>query len=145
MQSLFAEIAMEHGVPVEQVSASLGQNRGYINLAEVLPFALLYGFAVMMVARMIWRRYPPEDGWAPGITMTQFVSLALALGATMLGEQWNWFVETHRIGNNHMSYRADRLFWARHRLELFTAALLIFWMAAIYAARRFRSEPINRR
>ncbi len=58
----------------------------------------------------------------------------------MLGEQWNWFVETHRIGNNHMSYRADRLFWAKHRLALFPAALMIFWLAAINGARRLRSE-----
>jgi hypothetical protein len=35
-----------------------------------------------------------------------------------------------------MSYRADRLFWAKHRFELFAAALVIFWLAAINAARR---------
>ncbi len=146
MESLFEEIAKQHGVTVGQVSGSLGRNRAYIDIAEVLPFVLLYGLAAIVVARMIWRRYAPaEDGWAPGITMALFVSLALALGSTLLGEQWNWFVEGHRIGNNHMSYRADRLFWARHHVELFAAALMIFWLAALYAARRVHLEHFHGR
>jgi len=103
METLFEEIGKEHGVPVGQVSGSLGRNRAYIDMAEVLPFALLYGLAAIVVARVIWRRYTPADGWAPGITMALFVSLAFAAGSTVLGEQWNWFVEGHRIGNNHMS------------------------------------------
>jgi hypothetical protein len=61
------------------------------------------------------------------------------------GEQWNWFVEGHRIGNNHMSYRVWRMFWPRHRLELFAGALLIFWFAAINVARRVRLEHFNGR
>jgi hypothetical protein len=127
-------------LPVGQVSGSLGRNRAYIDIAEFLPFALLYTLAVIVCARMIWRRYPPADGWASGITMALFVSLAFAAGSIMLGEQWNWFVEGHRIGNNHMSYRADRLFWAKHRVELFAAALMIFWLAAIHAACPTRLE-----
>jgi hypothetical protein len=145
MERLFEEIGKEHGVPVGRVSGSLGHNRAYIDLAEVLPFALLYALAAIVCARMIWRRYPPEDGYAPGITMALFVSLAFAAGSTMLGEQWNWFVEGHRIGNNHMSYRVWRLFWPKHRFELFAGALLIFWAASINAARRVRLEHFNGR
>jgi hypothetical protein len=146
MERLFAEIGKQHGVPVGQVSASLGQNRAYIDTAEVLPFALLYILIAVVAARMIWRRYAPaENGWSPGIVMSLFVSLALAMASTMLGEVWNWFVESHRIGNNHMSYRADRLFWARHRFELFFAACMIFWLAAMDAARRVRLECLNGR
>jgi len=145
MEKLFADIATEHGVPVGQVSGSLGQNRAHIDLAEVMSFALLYTLAAIVVARRIWRRYPPEDGYAAGIVMSLFVSLAFAVGAIILGEQWNWFVESHRIGNNHMSYRVWRMFWPKHRFELFVAGLLIFWLAAINAARRIRVETVNYR
>jgi hypothetical protein len=132
---LFEEIGKQHGVSVEQVSDSLGQNRAYLDISEILPFALLYSFAAFMGARMIWRRYAPaEVGWASGITMALFVSVAFAAGSSLLGEVWNWMVEGYRIGNGHMSYRADRLFWTRHRFELFAAALLVFWLAAIDAA-----------
>ena len=139
MERLFGEIGKEHAVPVGQVSDSLGRNRAYIDLAELLPFALLYGLAAIVGARIIWRRYPPaENGWAPGITMALFVSLAFAATSALLGEVWNWVVEGYRIGNRHMSYRADRLFWHHHRVELFVAALLISWLAVILAARRVR-------
>ena len=139
MERLFEKIGKEHGVPVGQVSDSLGRNRAYIDLAELLPFALLYSLAAIVGARIIWRRYPPaEDGWASGITMTLFISLAFAATSALLGEVWNWAVEGHRIGNSHMSYRAERLFWHNHGFELFVAAFLIFWLAAILAARRVR-------
>src|ERR1700691_1194029 len=141
MAKLFEEVAKERGVSVEQVSSSLGQNREYIDVAEILPFALLYGLAAVTITRMNWRRYSPDDsGWIPGITMALFVSLVLAAGSTMLGEVWIWTVEGFRTGNEHMSYRGNRLFWARHRFELFAGALMIFWLAAIHAACRLRSE-----
>jgi hypothetical protein len=70
--------------------------------------------------------------------MALFVSLGFASTSARLGEVWHWVVEGHRIGNPHMSYRADRLFWHNHRIELFVAALLIFWLAAIIAACRVR-------
>ena len=120
---------------MEQVSNSLGRNRGCLDLAEILPFTLVYGFVVVIISRMIWRRYPPDDyGWSSGITMGLFVSLLIAAGSTLLVEVWIWLVESWRIGNNHRSYRADRLFGARHRIELFAGALLIFWLAAADAA-----------
>ncbi len=74
MERLFEEIGKEHRIPPQVVSGSLGRNLAYIEIAEVLPFALLYGFTVIVAARMILRRYAPaEDGWAPGITMALFV------------------------------------------------------------------------
>jgi hypothetical protein len=57
MESLFENVAEEHGVPVEQVFNSLGRIRVYIDLAEILSFATLYFFIVIVVAKMSWRRY----------------------------------------------------------------------------------------
>jgi len=145
MERLFVGIAAEHGVPVGQVSGSLGKNRTHIDLEELLPFALIYVFSAIVVARRIWRRYPPEDGYTAGLVMSVFVSLAFAVGAIIVGEQWNWFMEGHRIGNNHMSYRVWRMFWPKHRLELFVAGLFIFWLTAIDAAHRTRVESVNER
>ena len=58
MGRLFGQIAKQHGVPVEQVSGSLGRNRAFIDLAEILPFAFLYALAALTIARMNWRRHP---------------------------------------------------------------------------------------
>jgi hypothetical protein len=137
MEALFAEAAKEHGVAPKQVATSLGCNRAYIDLAMSVPFILLYCFAAAVLARAVWNRYPPvEDGWTPGAVMTLFLSLVVAAGSTLLGEQWNWFAETHRIGNGHMSYRADRLWWGRHRLELFVGAVVVFLIFGFVAGRR---------
>ena len=77
--------------------------------------------------------------------MALFVSLMLAAGSTMLGEVWIWIAEGLRVGNGHMSYRGDRLFWAKHRFELFAVALIIFWVAAVNAARRLCLQDGNGR
>jgi hypothetical protein len=44
-----------------------------------------------------------------------------------------------------MSYRADRLFYAKHRPALFAAALMIFWLATINAARRVHLKHLDGR
>jgi hypothetical protein len=141
MASLFDQVAKEHGVPAELVSRSLGRNRTGIDLAINLPFLLLYCLAAMAVARWLWRKYrPAEHGWIPGVTMTVFLSLAMAVGGMMLGEVWSWIAEGHRVGNSHMSHRVERLWWVRHRTELFAGAVIAFWVAAAAAARRVRSS-----
>lgn len=137
MQTLFAQIAGEHHVPVQVVSDALGRNRARVDAAENLPFALFYCFVAAVAAPLIWRRYPPaENGWMPGAIMALFLSLAFALGGTMLGEVWSWIVETHRIGNHHISRRVDRLWWVRHHTLVFAGAMIVFWLAAAQSARR---------
>jgi len=136
MATLFAGVAKQHAVPVESVYHSLGRNRVYIDLAEVLPFALLYCFLGAAIARLILRRYPPSDGWISTVIMILLISLAFAVGGTMIGEVWSWAVEGYRVGNGHMSYRAQRLIWSRHPTALFFGALVLFWLVAIRVARQ---------
>ena len=137
MARLFGEIAKQHNVPIERVYGSLGQNRAYIDLAINLPFALLYCLVAAVVARAIWRRYPPaESGWLPGATMILFLSLAFSVAFVMVGDIWARIAETYRVGNDHMSYRADRLLWARHLTALFSAAFATFLLTAAEVARR---------
>ena len=141
MGTLFEHVAKEHGVPVERVYSSLGRNRGYIDLAVNLPFVLLYCFASVAATRMMWRRYPPaEDGWITGATMILLLSLAFAVGGTMIGGLWSGIAEQFRIGNGHGSYRGQRLPWSRHGTALFASMLILFWLAAMEVTRRMRSN-----
>jgi len=140
--TLFGEVARQHDVPIELVYKSLGRNRMYIDAVEVLPFALLYCFLIAVVTRLILRRYPPADGWTPSAIMILLLSVGFALGGIMLGEVWSWFLEGYRVGNSHMSYRAQRLIWSRHPAVLFSGALALFWLVAVEVARRARSSSI---
>ena len=143
--ALFQQIAEEHGVPIDRVYSSLGQNRTDIDIGENLPFALLYFLAAAAAARLILKHYPPaEDGWFPGAIMLLFVSLVFALVGTMLGESWSFVAETYRLGNSHMSLRADRLVWVRHRTAFFVAALIVFWLASAERYRRVRYGGVTK-
>lgn len=142
----FEQIAREHGVPVALVSGALGRNRAALDLAVNSPFVLLYCLAARGIARFMWRKYPREEhGWIPAATMALFLSLALAAAGTMLGEVWSGIVESLRLRNGHMSYRLERLWWAQHRAELFTGAIVGFWLAVVATAVRSRSndEPAS--
>jgi hypothetical protein len=144
MEALFKKAAEEHGVPVDHVSDSLGRNRVYVDLAEILSFTVLYFLTAIVVARMTWRRYSPEEnGWSPGIVMALVLSVTLAGLGMFLGDLWCDIAETYRIGNSHMSYRLERLLWARHRAEFFAGLLLAFWLAASVTARRMWSQISN--
>jgi hypothetical protein len=136
---LFAEIAKQHSVPVELVYKLLGRNHVYIDAVEVLPFALLYCFVVAFAARVILRRYPLAEGWNSSAIMMLLLSAGFALGGILMGEIWSWFLEGYRVGNPHMSDRAQRLIWSRHPGALSCGALLLFWLIALETVRRTRS------
>jgi hypothetical protein len=139
MATLFGEVASQHDVPVGLVYKSLGHNRVYIDAAEVLPFALLYCFLIAVVTRVILRRYPPADGWTSSAIMILLLSVGFAVGGIMTGEVCSWFLEGYRVGNTHMSYRAQGLIWSRHPAALFLGALVLFWLVAVAIARRAKS------
>ena len=137
MGSLFEHIAKEHGVPVGLVSAALGRNRAGVDFVVNLPFLPFYCFACIAVARWLWGKYPPaEYGRIAAVTMTLFLSLAMAVGCMMLGEVWSWIAEGYRVGNSHMSYRVQRLWWVQHRTGLFAYAATAFLLAVAAVALR---------
>jgi hypothetical protein len=136
MAVLFDQIAREHGVPADVVSDALGRNRVGIDVAITLPFLFFYCFGAVAATGWLWSRYPPaEHGWIPASAMALFLCLVMASGGLMLGEVWAGIVESFRIGNGHMSYRMQRLWWGRHRTGLFAVLAAIFLSAMWVTAR----------
>jgi len=62
--------------------------------------------------------------------MFTLCSLAFGVGGMLLGEQCSILVESVRVGTGHLSYRVDRLPWARHHFGFFLLCLVLFWASA---------------
>ena len=130
MAALFDVIGKNHGVTREQVRQSLLHRRTSVDLAVVLSFAVLYGLAAWAIARLVARRYPPDEGRLEAGVAVVFTSAVSSTVGVLLGEVWSITAETYRIGNDHISYRVDRIPWAHHRLELFVGGIILFWLIA---------------
>jgi hypothetical protein len=130
MAELFDVIGRNHGVTQEQTREALLYRRPSQVLAVVLSFALLYGLAATGIVRLVARRYPLEEGWSEVLVAVLFTSTVVSFTGVLLGEVWAFVAETYRVGNDHLSYRADRIPWAHHRLILFVGGVVIFWLIA---------------
>lgn len=130
--SLFNKIGETHGVAPGDVFKLFGRRRPLVDLAIVFPFALLCAWAALILIRRLRGRYPPADGWAAAALVVLLSSLAFAAVTVLLGEQWSALAEMARVGNGHLSYRVDRLPWARHRGAYFLGALLLFLSMAAF-------------
>jgi len=128
--SLLKQISTSHNVPPEEMLPFFGRRSLVTDLAVIVPFLLLYGVLAMLLAGRLGRRYPPEDSMTAAIAMTLLCSLAFGVGGLLLGEEWSLAAEGLRLGTGHLSYRADRLPWAHHRIGFFVLCVALFWVAA---------------
>ena len=128
--SLLEQISTVHNVPPKEVIQFFGRRSLAIDLAVIVPFLLLYCFSAALLTRWLCRRYPPEESVATALAMALFCSLVFAIGGLLLGEEWSLAAESLRVGTGHLSYRADRLPWAHHRIGFFVLCIILFWGAA---------------
>ena len=136
MTNLFRVIGGVHKVSEEEVRRSLGHRRVTLDLAVILSFFFLYGWAASRLARWLYRLYGPSESLPTVAVMTVLVSILTAVAGVMLGEQWSGIWEIQRLGNEHISYRATRVPWTQHRLELFLAGVVVFLLLAAFHRRR---------
>src|SRR5205814_7604322 len=130
-----------HTVPPAEVFKFLGRRSLAMDIAVNLPFIFLYGFLARRLVGRLRRRYPPEDGWTVAFLIVILSSLAFGVGGVMLGDQWSIVAENIRVGTGHLSYRVDRLPWARHQIGFFVLCVVLFWGAAAARYRVRQGHP----
>jgi hypothetical protein len=116
MAEAFQAVAAKYGVPEEQVRETLAQRPLGIDLAVVLSFAVFYIGIVFALVR------------GRSTAMLLYLSIIASVGAVLLCEWWAGLVEGIRLGTGHLSYRATRIPWSRHRLAVFLSALMLYWL-----------------
>jgi hypothetical protein len=127
LAALLEQIARSHGVSRTEIIENFGHPSIAIAIGEQLPFVLLYLFLSAVLVKRVFRRYPPEDGLAVRLVMILLSSLAAGIGGLLSGVQLAQLIEAIRVGNGHMSYRADRIPWAHYQASLFGLYFVLFW------------------
>jgi hypothetical protein len=127
---LLQQIAKSHGVSRTEIIENFGRRSVPIAVGEHLPFVLLYLFLSVLLVDKVIRRYPPDDGLAVGLVMIFLASLAAGIGGALSVKQLADLLEAIRVGNGHMSYRADRVPWAHYQASLFGLCFALFWVIA---------------
>ena len=129
-RSLFATIAEQHGVPLEDVAAAVVYRRVWLDAVVVVGFAVLYGALARHVAGRIFQS-AIGDSRMFAATMTIAVALVFAAAGLFAGQVWTGLIESIRLGNGHVSYRADRVPWRQYPVPIFLAGVVVFLGAAV--------------
>jgi hypothetical protein len=143
VQSLFKQLATQHGAEVERISAAWGRNRGRVDVAANLPFAVLYVAVVVFLTSWIAKKYPAREyGWLTTTAIALIGSVVISELGCLVAELWAGAVERWRLDNGHLSYRVQRVWPVAHRGLLFVAEIIVFWGLFLRdAASRRRTGP----
>jgi len=140
---LMTYLSMLHSVPVEDLERARARRETRVDVVAVFaPMAVVFGTLAHAVAGRIRRRF--QSG-VPLIVATLIVALAVAGAGVMIGELWSWLVEIVRVGDSHLSYRAFRMPWTRHRGAIFAAGTVIFLVIAWFRSRKDLTVSTGRR
>jgi hypothetical protein len=130
---LFTLLANAHQVSVTDVSAAREQlARNSFDAPVHVPLVAFYLAAVLLASRRIRHRFPSDEGVAITVTSV-FVGVGIGVVMVVLGHLWDGIIEMLRVGNTHMSYRAERLGFREHTAKVFGVALVLFWCAVLAA------------
>jgi len=141
MTTLFAQVGRVHTVAPDVVREYSRRRNPWFDAMVFLALGTMYVMAAYTMAGRIARRFPVDE-WVAGTFATLALSLAAAFVAVSIGHMLSIGAEILRVGNGHLSYRADRLPWRQHRLFLFAAGVGLFWLLALL---RYRDESRGER
>lgn len=129
-----------HDVSPDDVQRAREHREIRVDIVTVFaPMALCFGVVAWWAAARVRRRFPAGEVW-PALVATLLVSIVASGAAVLVGDLWSWIVEMIRVGDGHLSYRAFRLPWSRHRLAIFAAGVVVFWGVAAWRARAARGR-----
>jgi hypothetical protein len=139
---LFNHLSKAHEVSTADVSAAREQlARNSFDPPVHVPLVVFYLSAVSWATRKIRNRFTSDERMAIAFTSV-FVGVGIGMIVIVLGHLLDGTVEMLRVGNTHMSYRAERLGFREHTAKVFAGTLVLFWCAvlAAYRPRTFGSE-----
>jgi hypothetical protein len=131
LATLLAVAASTHGVDAQQVRDLIRRRPLALDVFVVLSFAMLYVLISSGVVGGILRRFPADEP-TPVLISSVVAAIVLSVSGVLALGLWAGTIEMARIGDTHLSYRADRLPWNHHTLDLFMSGFVLFLATAAW-------------
>jgi hypothetical protein len=145
MARLFQIVGSNHSVTEEQIRWHLAHRPTELDVAVILTFIALYAWATTLIVRRVCQRHADDQETSGSVVMIVYTSVTASVVGVLLGEVWSDLMENIRLGNGHLSYRAERIPWSHHRLGMFVGGVVLFWLLAAFHHRgRFTSLGLPR-
>ena len=132
MTKLVRIIARIDGVTESQIRSSVTKRAPEFDLAVILSFGMLYTLAAYFVVGWLLARHSKDGGGSVTAIMAVYACAVLSAAGALFADLWSLALESVRLGSGHLSDRTYRIPWARHRLALFIAVVLVFWIVAAF-------------
>jgi hypothetical protein len=128
--AVFDQITRIHGVSKSSVEAAALHRSLWLDIALVfLPAALVALVICMAIADRVNGRFAAEEP-AIWLVMAVLAGVVVSFVIMFVGEMWSWLVEMVRNDDLHISYRAFRLPWSRHRWLIYAVSAGLFLFVA---------------
>lgn len=124
---LLAAVAGRHNLNFAEVVQLRGKRPVGVDVGVLMVFSVFFVTGVQRVCGVLVDRVSRASvwHWVAGVMAAVAAGSVAVGGLTMLGLA----VETVRLWDFHMSYRAGRLPWEQHRSLVFVFSFMVFWIA----------------
>lgn len=133
---LFQMIATRHNSTLAEIARIRDAfSRRGPDLPVYGPMLGLCALAAWWLVGSVMRRFGDSEP-VPRMLAVVVGTVLLAVMIIGIGQVWAGLVETIRIGNGHLSYRASRIPWAHHRVSTgISVAVVVLFTLWLYPRR----------
>jgi hypothetical protein len=141
---LHATIAARHAVGRADIAAAALMRDVPVDIALIyFPIAAIFFVVSLRLCRRLFRRLPPPGERWTVLVGAIWMGLIASASATVFAHLHSWNVDTARLHNFHLSFRASYLPIGRHPWLAFLVACAVFAVASWYEYRAARMRPAD--
>ena len=142
LDRLYSTIAAQHGVRRADIDAATTMRDVPLDVALIyFPVGAVFLLVSLRLCRRFFRRMPPPGERGAVLARVTWLGLVASAAATVVAHLHSWNVDTLRLRDFHMSFRASYLPVGRHPWLSFLAATGVFAVASLHEYRAARKRP----
>ena len=146
LDRLSATIGAQHGVRRADIDDAATMRDVSLDVALVyFPVGIVFLFVSSRMSRRLFSRMPPHgERWTVPVRVV-WLGLVASAAATAVAYLHSWNIDTMRLRDFHISFRASYLPIGRHPWLSFLGAISVFGIASLYEYGAARKRPADSR